>query len=125
MSTAPYVGYYLASLDLTDAYFTIPLHESVRRFTRFTWCGKTYEHIVIMFGLGPSARVFTMMVKVAILFLCKEFGIQTIGYLDDFLIQARNGEMNLLHAEVAALVFHCLGVWHQHVETSAEHYGQG
>lgn len=47
-------GSYFVSLDLTDAYFGVPLHKSGWRFTRFVWEGKTYEYLVIMFGLQSS-----------------------------------------------------------------------
>ena len=48
-------AYFFTSLDLQDAYFSISLHETVWRFTRFVWNGLTYKFMVNMFGLGPSA----------------------------------------------------------------------
>ena len=52
-------GYYFSSLDLEDAYFSIPLHHMVYRFVRFVWNEVTYEFMTNMFGLGPNARLFT------------------------------------------------------------------
>ena len=41
-----------------------------------------------MFGLGPSARVFTKMMSAVIIFLRETFGILLVTYIEDFLIQA-------------------------------------
>ena len=102
-------GCYMTSLDLQDAYFSIPIHPRFWRYTRFVWRKLTFEYKVVMFGLGPSARVFTKILRAAILFLRNEFGIEICGYIDDHLIQADLTELSYLHTEVAILTFHCLG----------------
>ena len=61
-------GYYFASLDLTDAYYSIPLHPSAWPFVRFVWRGVTYEYMTLLFGLASSPRVFTKMVTAAVKF---------------------------------------------------------
>lgn len=102
-------GFYFASIDLTDAYFTIPLHNSAWRFTRFRWRDVTYEYMCIMFGLGPSARVFTKTLRAVLMFLRDVFGIMVVAYIDDLLIQAADPETCARHAEIAVLVLHCVG----------------
>ena len=102
-------GYLMTSVDLTDAYFAIPLEEDAWRFTRFQWRGKTYEYKVIMFGLAPSARVFTKMLHPALLFLKDAFGIMLVAYLDDILIQAGDFDTCVRHAEITVLVLQALG----------------
>merc|ERR1712082_579274 len=97
-------GYWFASVDLTDAYFTIPLDKDAWRFTRFKWKGVTYEYKVIMFGLGPSARVFTKMLFPVLLFLRDTFGIPVIAYIDDLLLQAVDPRTCRLHAEITVLL---------------------
>ena len=32
-------GHYFTSLDLTDTYYSVPLHRSAWPFVRFVWCG--------------------------------------------------------------------------------------
>ena len=81
-------GYFFASIDCSDAYFAIPLEESEAKYTRFRWRSITYEYLCIMFGLGPSARVFTKMMMAVIKFLRTAFGILIVAYIDDLLIQA-------------------------------------
>ena len=102
-------GHLMTSVDLTDAYFAIPLEEDAWRFTRFQWRGKTYEYKVIMFGLAPSARVFTKMLHPALLFLKDAFGIMLVAYLDDILIQAGDFDTCVRHAEITVLVLQALG----------------
>ena len=101
--------YYFVSIDLTDAYYSVPLHESAWQYVRFVWNGKVYEYHVLLFGLAPSPRVFTKMVTAAVKFLKAVFLMWLAGYIDDFLIQAADARTSRLHAEIAILVFHCLG----------------
>ena len=101
--------YYFVSIDLTDAYYSVPLHESAWQYVRFVWNGKVYEYHVLLFGLAPSPRVFTKMVTAAVKFLKAVFLMWLAGYIDDFLIQAADARTSCLHAEIAILVFHCLG----------------
>ena len=115
MTTIPEVrrwirkDFFFTSLDLQDAYFSIPLHDSAGRFVRFVWRGICYEFSVIMFGLGASPRVFTKTLKVVVKYLRVTFDILILAYLDDFLIQAPTYEQCLLNTELAVLVFQCLG----------------
>ena len=102
-------GYFFSSLDLTDAYFSIPLHKSAWKYVRFVWRAITYEFSVIMFGLGASPRVFTKVLKVVVKYLRLTFDILIMAYLDDFLIQAEDYETCLLHTELAILTFQALG----------------
>ena len=39
-------GFWFTSVDLTDAYYSVPLHKSAWRFVRFVWRGKTYEYVI-------------------------------------------------------------------------------
>ena len=101
--------FFFTSLDLQDAYFSIPLNKSAGRFVRFVWRGICYEFSVIMFGLGASPRVFTKTLKAVVKYLRIIFNMLIVAYLDDFLIQAPTYEECLLHTELAVLVFQCLG----------------
>ena len=102
-------GYYFTSLDLTDAYYSIPLHKSAWPFVRFVWRGVVYEYHTLVFGLGSSPRVFTKMVTAAVKFLKVAFMIWLSGYIDDFLIMAKDPWTCLLHTHICILVFHILG----------------
>jgi hypothetical protein len=41
---------WLAKIDLTDAYLTVPMHQSHRRFLQFTWKRKIYQFTCLPFG---------------------------------------------------------------------------
>ena len=49
---------YLTSIDLTDAYFSISIHEEFRKYLRFSWRNKLYEFKVLCFGLASAPRIF-------------------------------------------------------------------
>ena len=102
-------GFFMASIDLTDAYFSLGLHKSGRRFCRFRWRGRTYEYKVVMFGLGPSARVFTKMLKAVLAFVRDTFGVIIVAYLDDLLVQAGDEVTCRQHTELVILVLQSLG----------------
>ena len=52
-------GDFLASLDLKDAYFQIPIHPSSRKLLRFTSEWTVYQFRALCFGLSTAPQVFT------------------------------------------------------------------
>ena len=57
-------GDFLASLDLKDAYFQIPIHRSSRKLLRFTSEGTVYQFRALCFGLSTAPQVFTRVFAV-------------------------------------------------------------
>ena len=80
-------GEWLASIDLKDAYFHIPIHPSHYKFLRFSIDGKCYQYKVLPFGLTTSPRVFTKVLAPVMGFLRLK-GIHLFPYLDDILVVA-------------------------------------
>jgi hypothetical protein len=76
---------WLAKIDLTDAYLTVPMHQSHHRFLQFTWKGKIYQFTCLPFGLSSAPRIFTKLLKPVLAFLRKK-GIRLVIFLDDILI---------------------------------------
>jgi len=76
---------WLAKLDLTDAYFTVPLHPSHQPFLQFLWDNVFYQLTFLPFGLSSAPWAFTKVLKPVISFL-RERGIRLVAYLDDILI---------------------------------------
>ena len=52
-------GDFMASIDLSDAYFQVPIHKDSRKFLRFSLGGAVYQFKVLCFGLATAPQVFT------------------------------------------------------------------
>ena len=102
-------GFYMASLDLADAYYSVPLAPSAFKYCRFRWRGVLYEYRTLFFGLSSSPRIFSKILHVVIIFLRDKFGMLIIAYLDDVLVQAPSAELCSLHMEILVIVISSLG----------------
>ena len=80
-------GDFLASLDLKDVYFQIPIHPSSRKLLRFMSEGTVYQFRTLCFGLLTAPQVFTR-VFAAVSAWAHSHGIRLLRYLDDWLILA-------------------------------------
>jgi len=85
-------GDWLASLDLKDAYFHVPIFPSHRKFLRFAFLNRVYQFRVLSFGLNTAPRVFTKVLAPVIGFLHSQ-GVYVYPYLDDCLIVAKSRTM--------------------------------
>lgn len=54
---------FFTSIDLKDAYFSIPVHPSFQKYLKFSWQGQLYKFVCICFGLASAPRVFTKVLK--------------------------------------------------------------
>lgn len=73
---------FMATLDLKDAYFLIPIHASHKKFLRFRFEDKLYEFNVLPFGLNTAPFVFTKLLK-PVMCLLRSLGHMSSIYLDD------------------------------------------
>ena len=80
-------GDFLASLDLKDAYFQIPIHRSSRKLLRFTSEGTVYQFRALCFGLSTTPQVFTRVFAVVSAW-AHSHGIRLLRYLDDWLVHS-------------------------------------
>ena len=78
-------GDFLASLDLKDAYFQIPIHGSSRKLLRFISEGTVYQFKALCFGLSTAPQVFTRIFA-AVSAWAHARGIRLLRYLDDWLV---------------------------------------
>ena len=78
-------GDFLASIDLKDAYFQIPIHQSSRKLLRFLSRGIVYQFKALCFGLSTDPQVFTR-VFAAVSAWAHTHGISLLRYLDDWLV---------------------------------------
>ena len=54
-------GDFGAVIDLTDAYYTVKLHQDSRKYCRFIIDGVIYEYVALPMGLTCSARIFYVL----------------------------------------------------------------
>ena len=78
-------GDFLASLDLKDAYFQIPIHRFSRKLLRFMSEGTVYQFQALCFGLSTAPQVFTRVFAVVSAW-AHSHGIKLLRYLDDWLV---------------------------------------
>ena len=82
-------GDWMASIDLKDAYFSVPIAKQDRKFLRFRWQGQLFEFQCLPFGLSSVPRVFTELLK-PVTALLRQRSVRLILYLDDMLLMAQS-----------------------------------
>lgn len=76
---------FMASIDLQEAYFAVPIHNSSKKFLRFKFQNQTYEFQCLPFGLSLAPLIFTKLMKPVASFL-RNKGYLLVIYLDDILL---------------------------------------
>lgn len=79
-------GMWTTSLDLSDAYFHVPIAPSFRKYLRFVWKNRIFQFRALPFGLSTAPLVFTKIMQAALAHL-HSLAIQIHSYLDDSLIK--------------------------------------
>ena len=54
---------WLSSIDLKEAYYTLPMCEEHQKYLVFQWQGQFYKFKCLPFGLTSAPRVFTKTLK--------------------------------------------------------------
>ena len=75
-------GCYMATVDLKDAYYTVPIHRSHQQFLKFSWRGRLFQFTCLPNGLSCAPRCFTKILKPVYATLRKA-GHANVGYIDD------------------------------------------
>lgn len=78
-------NYFMATLDIQDAYTHLPIAKKHRKYLRFQFQQKLYEFQCLPFGLNTAPYVFTKIMKPVIQTL-RSSGFLSVIYLDDFLL---------------------------------------
>lgn len=99
---------FLITIDLTDAYHLINIHESHRKFLRFEFLGQLYEFVCMPFGLCTAPYVFTKIMKPIVSYL-RLLGFILVLYLDDFLILAKTFKLCMEHKNFIIFLLEHLG----------------
>ncbi|MCP4239451.1 MAG: hypothetical protein GY772_02710 [bacterium] len=86
-------------LDLSKAYFHVPMHEDSRRLLRFHWRGRRYEFQCLPFGLNCAPWVFTRMLR-PLRKRWNRLGIRCVVYLDDILVMGTGAAETAAHRDI-------------------------
>ena len=102
-------GDFLASLDLKDAYFQIPIHGSSRKLLRFMSEGTVYQFKALCFGLSTAPQVFTR-VFAAVSAWAHSRGIRLLRCLDDWLVLSSSEKKAKQSIKELLSLCHTLGI---------------
>ena len=72
----------MASIDLKDAYYLVPIHTEFQKYLKFQWKGKLYKFVCFPNGLAMCPRKFTKLLKPALAYLRKQ-GHTSVIFIDD------------------------------------------
>lgn len=82
-------NFFMATLDIEDAYYLIPVHQSSRKLLRFHFMNKLYQFKCLVFGLCTSPHVFTKVLK-PVMKTLRARGFSSVIYLDDIMCIEQN-----------------------------------
>ena len=95
---------YMISIDLSDAFFSIPLHPDYRQYVTFEYEGCRYSFNVLPFGLTSSPRIFYKVLKPVIIHL-RSHGIKISAYMDDLFLCSHSRLQLIEQREVTMPLF--------------------
>jgi len=101
-------GCWMASIDLKDAYYSVPIHEEYRKYLRFFWEEQLYEFTCLPNGLSEAPRKFTKLLKVVFSHL-REMGHLNSFFFDDSYLQSDTYETCSTNISDSALLLDDLG----------------
>lgn len=82
-------GDHFCSVDLKDAYLSVPIANEYQKYLCFQWKERFYCFVVLPFGLSSAPRIFTKILKPVYAYF-RSMGIRCTYYLDDSLIMNKN-----------------------------------
>lgn len=80
---------YMASIDLKDAYYSVPICKDHQKFLKFEWKGALYQFVCFPNGLALCPRKFTKLLK-PVFSLLRQQGHISVAYIDDSWLTADN-----------------------------------
>ena len=81
----------MATIDIKDVYFHVPLSTSTRNYCHFVVLGKSYQFRARPFGLSMAPLGFTKLLLPVLRYLRRR-ETRVHAYLDDWLIRADSPE---------------------------------
>ena len=83
-------GIYMASIDLKDAFYSVPIHKNHQAYLAF-FVEEYFKFVCMPYGYGPAMRIFTKISKIPFSIL-REKGFLSVVYVDDSYLQGDDYE---------------------------------
>ena len=99
---------YMASVDLRDAYYSVPIQIEDQKYLRFCWKGRLFQFTCLPNGLACAPRLFTKILK-PVYAMLRQKGHLNVGYIDDSYLQGENIEDCQANISVTRDLFSKLG----------------
>lgn len=99
---------FMASVDLKDSYYSVPIAVAHQKYLKFEWGGKLYQFSCFPNGLAFCPRKFTKLVKPAYAVL-RQLGHINSPYIDDSYLQGGSYEECLANVLDTLKMFLSLG----------------
>ena len=100
---------YMASLDLSDAYYSISVAKDHRKYLQFIFEGQVYHFTCLANGVSSAPRTFTKLLKIPLSHLRQKHNMLITAYLDDLLIIANDPKRLLQHIDLTQSMLISLG----------------
>ena len=100
--------WFMASIDLRNAFFSIPMNESFTKFLKFRFEDQMFKFEVLPMGFRDSPRLFCKILKPVLAHLRKKGFISSV-YIDDFFLTGPTFEECSLNVKVTLNLLQSLG----------------
>ena len=77
---------YMTSIDIKDAYYSVPIADTDQKYLKFEWRGILYKFTCFPNGLALCPRKFTKLLKPVYCYLRKKGHLSSV-YIDDSYLQ--------------------------------------
>ena len=91
-------GEWATSIDLTDAYFHVPIHPQSQKYLRFQTKKGVFQFQALLFGVATAPLEFTQIVK-EVKFIAQARNLRINQYLDDWLLRSPTKEQCLIDSQ--------------------------
>ena len=103
-------GCFMGSVDLKDAYYSVQIKQSQRKWMRFVWRGRLFEFVGMPNGLSCAPRIFTKLLAPVYAAL-REEGVECFPYIDDSFVVADTTESCRVGLEKLSSKLDSLGLY--------------
>ena len=99
---------YMASIDLSNAYHSVPMDPCFSKYLKFQFKGQLYKYLVLPQGFKDSPRIFTKIMKPIVAHLHEKGHFASL-YIDDFYLQGSTYEQCVDNVKYTQALVQSLG----------------